>query len=139
MPRPYFPAANRSRGGRAVCNDRRLAALCQGVGAPHLAREPRFATSSDRVALRPYLRTLTTGLLGEAPAGVRVDRLSAAGVPVGPVNDIAEAFALADRLALEPTVAIGGMSLPRSPIRLPATPVTYRCAPPAPVPEVGAR
>ena len=62
--------------------------------------------------------------------------LARAGVPAGPVNDIAGAFELAERLGLEPTVEVpreDGSSalLTRSPIGLSATPASYRTAPPA--------
>jgi crotonobetainyl-CoA:carnitine CoA-transferase CaiB-like acyl-CoA transferase len=52
------------------------------------------------------------------------------------VNDIAGAFALAQRIGLEPIVAIpdpstgATIALTRNPIGLSATPATYRSAPP---------
>ena len=57
-------------------------------------------------------------------------RLSAVGVPAGPINDIAGAFALADRLGLAPVATIEGEPTVANPIRLGRTPVTYRTAPP---------
>jgi crotonobetainyl-CoA:carnitine CoA-transferase CaiB-like acyl-CoA transferase len=56
-------------------------------------------------------------------------------VPAGEVNDIAGAFALAETLGLEPIVDVpapdGRVSrLVRNPIRLSATPPSYRSAPP---------
>jgi crotonobetainyl-CoA:carnitine CoA-transferase CaiB-like acyl-CoA transferase len=56
-------------------------------------------------------------------------------VPAGQVNDIGAAFAFAERIGLDPTVAIprddgGTVRLTRNPIRLSATPPTYRSAPP---------
>ena len=59
------------------------------------------------------------------------------GVPCGPVNDLAEAFALAARVGLEPVVEIaGGARLTPTrqvahPLRWSATPATYRLPPPA--------
>jgi crotonobetainyl-CoA:carnitine CoA-transferase CaiB-like acyl-CoA transferase len=63
--------------------------------------------------------------------------LTAARVPAGVVNDIGAAFALAERLELEPIVAIerddGTVArLPRNPIGLSLTPPTYRLPPPDP-------
>ena len=56
-------------------------------------------------------------------------------MPAGVVNDVGAAFALAERLGLEPVVEIareggGTARLPRNPIRLSATPASYRSAPP---------
>jgi len=56
-------------------------------------------------------------------------------VPAGVVNDIAGAFALAERLGLEPIVEIPDddgrqVRLTRNPIGLSATPPAYRLAPP---------
>jgi crotonobetainyl-CoA:carnitine CoA-transferase CaiB-like acyl-CoA transferase len=57
-------------------------------------------------------------------------------VPAGEVNDIAGAFALADRLGLEPIVEVpradgSTVRTVRNPITLSATPVSYESAPPA--------
>ncbi len=71
-----------------------------------------------------------------------VAELSQARVPAGQVNDIAGAFALAEGLGLEPIVEVsrpdGGVArLTRNPIRLSATPASYRTAPPV-LPETAA-
>ncbi len=56
--------------------------------------------------------------------------------PCGPLNDIADAIALAERLGLTPVVEIDDERRERplrqiaNPIRLSATPATYRAAPP---------
>jgi len=59
------------------------------------------------------------------------ERLSAVGVPAGPINDIEGAFALADRLGLAPVATVEGEPTVANPIRLGRTPVTYRTAPPS--------
>jgi len=59
--------------------------------------------------------------------------LTPAGVPCGPINDIADAFALAARVGLEPIATFeGAADVPTvaHPIRLSATPATYRLTPP---------
>jgi len=73
------------------------------------------------------------------PASHWVTALSTAGVPAGQVNDIAGAFALAERLGLRPIVEIprpdGGVArLTRNPIGLSVTPASYR-TPPPPLPD----
>jgi crotonobetainyl-CoA:carnitine CoA-transferase CaiB-like acyl-CoA transferase len=120
----------------AVGNDRQFAALCHTLGAPELAQDARFATNTQRVAHRDALRTTLEARLAARPAVAWVSDLGAAGVPAGLVNDIAGAFALAERLGLHPTVAVPRpdgttVTVPRNPISLSATPPTYRSAAPA--------
>ena len=64
------------------------------------------------------------------PAQHWIDVLGAAKVPCGPVNDLAQAFALAERLGLDPVVQLGDTRTVASPIRLSETPVGYRLPPP---------
>lgn len=58
--------------------------------------------------------------------------LNDVGVPVGPINTVAEAFALGEELGLAPTVEVPGSSARQvaNPITLSKTPVTYRSGPP---------
>jgi crotonobetainyl-CoA:carnitine CoA-transferase CaiB-like acyl-CoA transferase len=119
----------------AVGNDKQFRALCVEAGDPALADDERFATNAARVAHRDALRARLEELLAARPAHAWVRALSAAGVPAGEVNDVAGAFALAERLGLEPTVELprpdgGAARLTRNPIRLSATPAAYRTAPP---------
>ena len=65
------------------------------------------------------------------PADVWFSRLSTAGVPCGPINDVAEAVALAKSLGLSPVVDAGGVPTVADPLELSATPVRYRGRPPA--------
>jgi crotonobetainyl-CoA:carnitine CoA-transferase CaiB-like acyl-CoA transferase len=87
----------------AVGNDRQFAALCGVLG---LEVEERFATNPQRVAARAALRLVLEDALSTRPAAEWVTALSAAGVPAGPVNGVAEAIAFARTLGLEPTVHI---------------------------------
>lgn len=114
----------------AVGNDRQFVALCAVLDAPELATDPRFVSNTLRVAHRTDLREALCRLLARNSTHAWAALLTAAGVPAGPVNDIAEAFALATSLGLSPTATVGGKSLTSNPIRLSATPVTYRLAPP---------
>jgi crotonobetainyl-CoA:carnitine CoA-transferase CaiB-like acyl-CoA transferase len=120
----------------AVGNDRQFAALCTVIGAPELAGDPRFAHNSDRVAHRDELKARLQQRLATAPAKQWADLLSAARVPAGVVNDVGQAFALAQSLGLAPVVSIdrddgSTVALTRNPIRLSATPARYQAPPPA--------
>ena len=114
----------------AVGNDRQFAALAGVLGADDLAVDERFATNPARVAHRVELTALLEDLLATAGADDWQERLQAVGVPCGPINDIAQAIDLADRLGLEPVVDAGGVTGIASPIRMSVTPPTYRSAPP---------
>jgi crotonobetainyl-CoA:carnitine CoA-transferase CaiB-like acyl-CoA transferase len=119
----------------AVGNDRQFAGLCEELGAPDLATDPRFATNPDRVANREALGVELKRLLAARPAADWAAALLARRVPAGQVNDLGAAFAFAERIGLGPTVAIpredgSTVDLTRNPIRLSATPATYRSAPP---------
>jgi len=116
----------------AVGNDRQFAALCEVIGLPE---DTRFATNPLRVAHRAELRALLEDHLGKRPAAEWAAELNAAGVPAGEVNDVAGAFALAERLGLSPTVDLPrpdgtSVRLTRNPIGLSATPPRYETAPP---------
>jgi crotonobetainyl-CoA:carnitine CoA-transferase CaiB-like acyl-CoA transferase len=119
----------------AVGNDRQFAALCDELGAPELAADPRFATNPARVEHREELGAELERLLAARPAAAWAEVLLARRVPAGQVNDLGAAFAFAERLGLDPTVTIPrpdgtSVSLTRNPIRLSSTPPTYRTAPP---------
>jgi crotonobetainyl-CoA:carnitine CoA-transferase CaiB-like acyl-CoA transferase len=120
----------------AVGTDEQFRALCEVLGCPELAAEEAYATNSARVAGRERLTEELEARLRARSASDWVRALSAAGVPAGQVNDIAGAFALAERLGLEPIVEIprrdgAPARLTRNPIGLSATPASYRTAPPA--------
>jgi crotonobetainyl-CoA:carnitine CoA-transferase CaiB-like acyl-CoA transferase len=102
----------------AVGNDRLFARLCEAVGAPELASQERYATNAGRVANADSLAERLEAAFREAPAEEWVARLREAGVPVGPINDVAEAWALAEELGLEPVADADGMPLPAVPLRL---------------------
>jgi crotonobetainyl-CoA:carnitine CoA-transferase CaiB-like acyl-CoA transferase len=126
----------------AVGNDKQFAALCRVIGTDKLVTDDRFARNAARVARRAELRALLEAALAERPACEWASELTAAGVPAGQVNDLAAAFGLAEQLGLDPIVDLprpggGDVRLTRNPIRLSATPATYRSAPPV-LPEAEA-
>lgn len=133
----------------AVGNDRQFSELCTVLGTPELASDPRFATNTDRVTHRDELRAEIEQRLARGTTTAWIEALSAAGVPAGAVNDIAGAFALAERLGLDPIVSVPGENgrtarLTRNPIRLSETPARYTAASPhlpdhGGVPDVPAR
>jgi len=119
----------------AVGNERQFSALCQVIGAPELAEDPRFESNSLRVDNREALHAELRAPLSARPASEWSRLLTEARVPAGVVNDVRGAFALAQTLGLEPTVSIpredgSAVRLTRNPVTLSGTPATYRSAPP---------
>ena len=116
----------------AVGNDKQFRAFVAAIGEPRLADDPRFVTNPQRVAHRDVLCPIIETALKDHGADHWYSVLTAAGVPAGPINDLAEAFDFARQLGIEATVSVPGTSTPQvaNPITLSATPVTYRSAPP---------
>ncbi len=120
----------------AVGNERQFGALCDVIGAPELAADPRFDSNGSRVANRDELKRTLVERLAARPAAEWAAALTEARVPAGVVNDVAGAFALAREIGLEPVVEVPDaetgdtVALTRNPIALSATPPTYRSAPP---------
>ncbi len=119
----------------AVGNDGQFARFCQVAGRPELAADQRFATNAGRVRHREALVPLLRAALLERRSREWIDALEAAGVPCGPINDVAEVFDDPQvrhrgmRLDL-PHPLCGEVPLVTSPIRLSATPVACRAPPP---------
>ncbi|MBY9075933.1 CoA transferase [Nocardioides sp. WL0053] len=120
----------------AAANDKLFARLAEGLGRPDLAADPRFATNAHRVAHREELVADLEAELRRESADHWFARLSELGVPCGPINDLGQAFALAERLGLQPVRYVDdpGRDAPVAqvahPITLSETPATYRAAPP---------
>ncbi|HET9168017.1 MAG TPA: CoA transferase [Actinospica sp.] len=115
----------------AVGNDRQFAALCDVLGLPRLAEDARFATNPARVAHVEQLAELLGTRLATRSAVDWYEQLTPKGVPCGPVNDLAGAFALAEDLGLSPRRSVqGSPELVANPIGLSATPPAYRIRPP---------
>ncbi|TIC80057.1 CoA transferase [Nocardioides sp. GY 10127] len=115
-------------------NDRQFATLCDALGAPHLAEDPRFATVGDRTANREELRPLLVERLGERTRAEWFDLLIKAGVPAGPINTVAEGVEFADGLGLRPVVEVGegdaAVPLVRNPLTFSRSGIRYDLPPP---------
>jgi crotonobetainyl-CoA:carnitine CoA-transferase CaiB-like acyl-CoA transferase len=115
----------------AVGTDRQFAALCRELGAAALAGDDRFATNAARVGHREELVAALAPLFVARSRTRLAEALNAAGVPCGPVNDIRDAFELAQTLGLGSIVEMAeGVRQVANPIGLDRTPVSYRRIPP---------
>src|SRR3954471_14189200 len=103
----------------AVGNDRLFGRLCDAIGRPELASDERFATNSARVANLDALGDALEAVFRTRPADHWVEVLRAANVPVGPINRVSEAYALAESLGLAPVQEVDGLPLARPPVGTP--------------------
>ncbi len=118
-----------------VGNDSQFRKFCEVAGLTALADDPRFSTNTARVAHRGELIPLIRQATVFKTTAEWISALEQAGVPCGPINDLAQVFAdpqvQARGLRFELPHALAG-SVPQvaSPIRLSATPIQHRNAPP---------
>ena len=119
----------------AVGNDGQFRKFCEVAGIANLADDSRFVTNKARVAHRAELIPLLRQATVFKTTAQWIELLEKAGVPCGPINDLQQVFAdpqvQARGLRLDLPNALGS-STPQvaSPLRLSATPVAYRSAPP---------
>lgn len=76
----------------AVGNDRQFEAFCRTAGRKALAKDKRFRANAGRVANREVLLPEIEKLCRQKTTAAWVRLLAAAGVPCGPINNIAEVF-----------------------------------------------
>ena len=114
----------------AVGNDGQFQRFCKVLGAGDLATDPQFLKNPDRVADRARLRQAIIGYMAGWTKAAILAACDANAVPAGPINTIAEMFvdpqivARKMRFELEDSA---GTAIPqvRSPIILPASPLSY--------------
>ena len=119
----------------AVGNDRQFAKFCDIAGHPEWATDARFATNAERVRNRAVLVAMLEAALRERPRAAWLAALEAAKVPCGSINSIGEALADPQAVARGAVVELPHPLTPQlrviaSPMKLSATPVAYRHAPP---------
>lgn len=101
--------------------------LLEALERPDLQEDPRFADNSARMANLDDLVVILTGIFKGRPAGDWLERLEGAGVPAGPVLDIAgmqaDAQALARGMITQaPHARVGPVKTLGHPVHYSATP-----------------
>jgi crotonobetainyl-CoA:carnitine CoA-transferase CaiB-like acyl-CoA transferase len=119
----------------AVGNDAQFRKLAEVVGRPEWADDPRFARNRDRVEHRDMIDGLIQEIVGSRTRSEWMTDLDAAGVPAGPINDVAEALAAPhargrDMVTELEHPILGMIRTLGLPIRLDATPTSIRRHPP---------
>jgi crotonobetainyl-CoA:carnitine CoA-transferase CaiB-like acyl-CoA transferase len=103
----------------AVGNDHQFRRFCEIVDRPDMPDDPRFATNPARVANRPALAEALSAAVQRWRKSALLERCDKAGVPAGPINQLAQVFA--DRQVRARAIQLDlGRGLPgvRTPIRM---------------------
>lgn len=119
----------------AVGNDTQFRQFVTAGGQGQLADDERFADNPSRVAHRSILVPLLTEMTKTKSKNDWITTLEKANVPCGPINDLEEVFANEQVVSRQvemqvPHPTAGTMKLVSSPMKLSATPVEVRMAPP---------
>ena len=99
----------------AAGNDALFEELCRSIGRPELARDARFRGNEDRTRNVEALKTLLEEALAARSAGEWLALLEQAGIPCGPLNDVAAVVAdpqvLARNMVVTVEDAVAGLLL----------------------------
>ena len=120
----------------AIGNDSQFAALCRAAGQTAIASDERFATNAMRVQHRAELLVALTPLMQQHGVEIWCELAQQEGFPCGPINTIDRVFRDPQVRAREMHIQMnspsyGALDLVASPMRLSASPVSYRRAPPS--------
>ena len=133
---PYQPFKSSDGEVIVACgNDNLFRKFCDAAGCPELATDPRFATNGKRVENRAEMTRLIQEIFQKKTTAEWLALLESAGVPNGPINDIAQVFeepqvkARGVKIELDHAAA-GKLPLVASPMRFSGTPLDYRLPPP---------
>ena len=133
---PYQPFKTSDGSVILACgNDNLFRKFCDVAGCTALTGDPRFATNGKRVENRAEMTRLLQEIFAKRTTRDWVESLEAAGVPNGPINNIAQVFeepqvkARNIKIELDHPIA-GKMPLVASPMRFSGTPSEHTMAPP---------
>lgn len=99
-------------------NDHLFAQLCEAMGAPALAQDPRYVSNVLRTDNVDALRADLEKIFVTRNAADWIETLHQAGVPVGPLLTVAEAAELPQTKARHMVVTAGGLKMLGNPIKL---------------------
>jgi formyl-CoA transferase len=114
-----------------AATDRLFGRLSELLGHADWARDPRFADNTRRVQNRSALAALIEGVTTTRPRRHWLTVLEQAGIPCGPINSYAEAFADPHVLARDMVIGVqhpslGALKMPGSPLKMSETPTDAR-------------
>ncbi|HST01979.1 MAG TPA: CaiB/BaiF CoA-transferase family protein [Usitatibacter sp.] len=118
----------------AVGNDGQFAKFCDVIGEPAWPHEARFATNPGRVRHRDLLVGLIAERMRKRKAHEWLSLLEPAGVPCGPINDLAQVFEDPQvrhrRMQVTVPHPAGEVRMVANPIKFSDTPIPHDVPPP---------
>ena len=112
----------------AAANDGLFTRLCERIGLPELAADPRFRTNPDRLENRAALLPPIRARLAEHPSAYWLDALE--GIPVAPVQNVAQAAAHEQTRATGIIQELAGVETLALPLEIDSERVGHHDAPP---------
>ena len=103
--------------------------FCEALEEPGLADEAEFNSPAGRMQNRDALQARLEAILARDTSANWVLKLEAKGVPAGPLNDLAQAWADPQIKARGMLAEVGGRRFVRTPIKLHDTPVALTRGP----------
>ncbi|MEW6261589.1 MAG: CoA transferase [Thermodesulfobacteriota bacterium] len=104
--------------------------LCEALGRPDLIHDPRFDTAEKRRLNRKEINRIVDGVIRTRSREDWIEILNQAGVPAGPVNNLAQAFAdpqvRHQEMVLESPQPGGPVKMPGFPVKMSDTPARVR-------------
>ena len=114
----------------AVGNDLQFGRMCEVIGMPQLARDPRFAVNASRVVNNTELTPIIETAIVERDGAELCTALLGAGVPAGLVQTIPDALTHPHTRHRDMLVEMGEYRWAGIPVKLSGTPGSVRRAPP---------
>ena len=105
-----------------AANDVLFGVLVTALGVPRLATDSRFTTNALRHDARADLKAEVEAVLRTSSAAHWLEVLSEAGVPCGPISDVAEAVGSEQARVRNMVVDAGGLPVPGNPVKASAYP-----------------
>ena len=119
----------------AVGNDAQFVRFCEVIGMPDLPLDRRFENNMERVRNRDQLVSILAQVMARRGSREWQEVMDAAGLSCGPINNLEEVFSHPQVAARDMKIEMdhplsGTVTLVGSPLKLSASPVAYRLAPP---------
>lgn len=118
-----------------VANELQWATFCEAIDRQDLREDVRFKTNGNRIAHRAELGEILSEVMASRPAREWLGALRNAGLPCGPINDVAAVFDHPQVQARDLILEVehpnaGPIQLPGFPYKLNQTPAELRYPPP---------
>jgi len=119
----------------AVANDGLWRKICDALGWHDIKEDERFALNKNRVANRVQLEQLINERFMQIPCHEIIEKLTEAGVPCGPIQNIEQVMNSPQVIAREMMVEVehphvSNLKIPAFPVKFSGTPVTVQAPPP---------